>query len=106
MTGFTYKSYNFVDKDPIIDFIRTVVQNSGLSYAELEIRSGVHKQTISNWLFGSTKRPQAASLNAVLRACGYKLTVDNINAQNVIIPTPIIPKARNPKILKFTKRRK
>ena len=28
--GFTYKSYNFVNKDPIIDEVRTVFQDAGV----------------------------------------------------------------------------
>jgi hypothetical protein len=36
MVGFTYKSYNFVDKDPIIDEIRAIYENSGASYKWIE----------------------------------------------------------------------
>jgi hypothetical protein len=40
MKGFTYKSYSFVDKDPIIDEVRTIVQASGVSYRQIEEESG------------------------------------------------------------------
>lgn len=73
--SFTYKSYNFVDKDPIIDEIRTIFQSSGANYAWVHEHSGVATGTITNWFDGSTKRPQAATINAVLRALGYKLGV-------------------------------
>lgn len=73
MTGFTYKSYSFTDKDPIIDEIRTVVQASGATYKEIEEASGVTWQTMHQWFEGKTRRPQAATLNAVARALGYKL---------------------------------
>jgi transcriptional regulator with XRE-family HTH domain len=73
MKGFTYKSYSFTDKDPIIDEIRTVVQDSGVSYRQIEEESGVTSWTLRSWFDGKTRRPQAATLNAVARALGYKL---------------------------------
>lgn len=73
MAGFTYKSYSFVDKDPIIDEVRTMVQTSGANYKWIEDHSGVTSTTLSAWFHGKTKKPQAATLNAVARALGYKL---------------------------------
>lgn len=75
MTGFTYKSYSFRDKDPIIDEVRTVFAKSGATYQRVEDDSGVTVKTLRNWFDGGTRRPQAATLNAVLRALGYKLGV-------------------------------
>jgi len=71
----SYRSYLFRDKDPIIDLVRTAVQDSGLNYTQLEWKSGVHKRTIYAWFHGETKRPQAATINAVLRGIGYRLAV-------------------------------
>jgi hypothetical protein len=73
MTGFTYKSYSFIDKDPIIDEVRTMVNDSGVNYAWIEEHSGVTAATLRNWFGGPTRKPQAATLNAVARALGYKL---------------------------------
>lgn len=76
MTGFTYKSYNFGEaKDPIIDEVRTVLQQTGWSYKRVEDESGVTSATLHNWFDGKTRRPQAASINAVLRSMGFKLGV-------------------------------
>ena len=75
MAGFTYKSYSFVDKDPIIDEIRTIYQESGVNYKWLHDNSGVSQGTLTNWFSGKTKKPQAATINAVLRSMGYKLGV-------------------------------
>jgi len=71
--GFTYKSYSFTDKDPIIDEIRTVVQGSGWTHKRIQEESGVTTTTLRNWFGGKTMKPQAATLNAVARALGYKL---------------------------------
>jgi transcriptional regulator with XRE-family HTH domain len=69
--GFLYRSYNFVDKDPVIDRIRTIVKNEGLSYGEIHVISGVSSTTLHNWFEGETKRPQYATIAAVSSALGY-----------------------------------
>ncbi len=68
-----YLSYNFHDKDPIIDKLRTVVKDSGDTYKEIHELSGVTIGTLRNWFSGPTRRPQFATLNAVARALGYEL---------------------------------
>jgi transcriptional regulator with XRE-family HTH domain len=88
MTGFTYKSYSFIDKDPLIDEIRTVYEASGWSYKQVEEHSGVTAQTLRNWLDGETRRPQAATANAVLRSLGYKLGVIPLGQAVAVVPTP------------------
>ena len=70
--GFTYKSYNFTEKDPIIDEIRGVVQTSGATYKHIEEQSGVCSATLHNWFDGKTRKPQAATINAVLRLAGLQ----------------------------------
>lgn len=85
--GFIYKSYNFVDKDPIIDEIRGVVQTSGATYKHIEEQSGVCSATLHNWFDGKTRKPQAATINAVLRSLGYKLG---------IVPYEVVPMAKRP----------
>jgi len=87
MTGFTYKSYSFVNKDPMIDQVRTIIQDSHMTYKAIAEASGVGPHTISKWLDGATKKPQAATFNAVLRACGYKLSIRPIGEAEIIGPT-------------------
>jgi len=81
--GFTYKSYNFLDKDPIIDEVRSVFQAAGVTKQWIEDESGVTSQTLHAWFEGKTRRPQAATVNAVLRAMGKKLGVVNLEATTV-----------------------
>lgn len=85
MVGFTYKSYNFKDHDPIIDEIRTIYEDSGASYKWVEGNSGVTSQTLTNWFSGRTKKPQAATINAVLRSLGYKLGIVEHGVQVKIV---------------------
>jgi hypothetical protein len=86
MPGFTYKSYNFINKDPIIDEVRTVYKESGANLTWIEENSGVAKATLKAWFFGKTKRPQAATVNAVLRSLGYKLEIVQFGHQVKIVP--------------------
>ena len=90
MKGFTYKSYNFVDKDPIIDEIRTIVQDSGSTYKQIHEDSGVSANTLSAWFSGDTRKPQAATINAVLRALGYKLGIVRYEVVPLVKPAPAV----------------
>ncbi|MGX9424872.1 MULTISPECIES: hypothetical protein [Bradyrhizobium] len=69
-----YRTYRFIDKDPVIDEIRTLVQDEGL-IKKLELvhqLSGVATTTIDNWFNGETKSPQNRTIMAVVTALGYK----------------------------------
>jgi predicted transcriptional regulator len=67
-----YKSYNFVDKDPVIDRVRAIITKEGLTYGAAAEKSGVGASTLYNWFEGSTRRPQYATVMAVVRSLGYK----------------------------------
>lgn len=65
----TYKSYLFKTKDPVIDALRTLVQDSGKKYSEI---SDVSSTTLHGWFHGKTLRPQFATIAAVTRGLGKK----------------------------------
>ena len=73
-----YKSYMFRDKDPAIDEFRTVMQDhygdklDHKAMVDVEVNGGPTPQTIHNWFFGKTKRPQNATIEAAGRALGMK----------------------------------
>ena len=94
MPGFTYKSYSFVDKDPIIDEIRTIVQQHGATYKDIHEHSGVSPGTLTAWFAGATKKPQAATINAVVRSMGWKLGLVPYDTAPLVQPTPAPPKAQ------------
>lgn len=71
----TYKSYSFIDKDPIIDQVRTLIADEGESYLQIHDMSGVSVSTLYNWFRGETRRPQYASVMAVVRSLGYDLQI-------------------------------
>jgi len=73
-----YKSYVFRNKDPEIDVMRTLVQDhfggrlSGKQFSQIEEDGGPTSATMRNWFFGTTKRPQNATLEAAGRAMGFR----------------------------------
>lgn len=78
-----YKSYMFRSKDPVIDKMRTVVQEAaraeGVSEAKMwqliHERGGPTAGTHRNWYRGSTKRPQFAAAQASLHTIGKTLEI-------------------------------
>ena len=74
MSGFKiYKSYAFTEKDPIIDRMRTLIQDQGLGYEFISAGSDVSRNTLRAWFDGKTRRPQYATVAAVLAVLGYEL---------------------------------
>jgi transcriptional regulator with XRE-family HTH domain len=80
-----YKSYMFTGrKDPVIDKIRTAMQDRGASYEEIAAASGVSRTTLRNWFEGDTCRPQYATVAAALGGMGYELVVQERSAAKVV----------------------
>ncbi|HEY2210293.1 MAG TPA: hypothetical protein VGH62_01495 [Bradyrhizobium sp.] len=66
-----YRSYNFVNKDPVIDGIRTMIQDEGLKQNQVHVLSGVAATTLHNWLDGPTQQPRFSTIAAVAASMGY-----------------------------------
>ena len=71
--SFTYKSYSFVDKDPVINVIRTRVEDKNISLDWIAHHSGVSRTTIANWFYGNVKSPKHTTVAAVCRAIGLAI---------------------------------
>lgn len=72
-----YKSYMFRGKDPAIDKLRTVIQDTGRkinrkTFREVESNGGPTVSCLSGWFTGATHRPQNATLEAAGRALGFE----------------------------------
>lgn len=74
-----YQAYVFVNKDPAIDAIRTIMQDhfgkrnlARADYKEVEEQGGPSAGTVKQWFEGKTRRPQNATLEAAGRAIGYQ----------------------------------
>lgn len=71
------KDYRGIEKDPIIDLIRTEVEyqlgSTEITTAfidKLAYNSGISSSTLRAWFYGQTKRPQSLSTRFVLEALG------------------------------------
>lgn len=81
----TYKSYLFIDKDPIIDAFRTARSDSGKSYKEVEEESNVKVATLRGWEGGKTKSPFFKTISAAIRVVGGKgVTYDSKGRPKII----------------------
>lgn len=74
-----YRLYQFGgDHDPVIDIIRTAMEDKAITLADLHKTSDVSASTLTNWFSGKTKRPQHATIKTVVRALGpeydYEMT--------------------------------
>jgi hypothetical protein len=70
--GWVTRSYNFINKDPIIDRLRGMWQDEHIKESELAVVAGVHPGTVSKLFGGETKKPQFATVAKLTHAMGYE----------------------------------
>jgi hypothetical protein len=88
--------YNWLEKDPDMDFIVALIGEVGFSPEDVEhetekLGHRVSRFTVLNWLYGSTRRPQNFTLTIVALACGYTKSWGPLSASKpdpVRKPTP------------------
>lgn len=70
----TYRTYNYIDKNPVIDKVRTLIQDEGLikKLPVVHEISGVSTSTLDNWFNGKTRSPQHSTICAVITSLGYQ----------------------------------
>lgn len=75
------RAYNFgaKEKDPIIDRIRTIFDDEGISIYDSHKAGGPSVAAMHNWFEGDTRRPQYATICAALRSAGYDFVVQKVN---------------------------
>ena len=82
-----YANYRFRDKDPVIDELRTLIQDAaelkGVSFWNLcegiAHQIGMSPGTLWNWFSGPTCYPRHAGVKAVARALGRELALIGTN---------------------------
>jgi hypothetical protein len=78
-----YPTYKFKDHDPILDKVDTLFELSGseatdgkpLTFETIAAKSQVAKTTLTNWRKRKVKRPQFATVAAVMGALGGEIVV-------------------------------
>jgi hypothetical protein len=73
----SFLQYSWQDKDPELDFVKFAIEESGwtLERIERETEANGHRvsrYTLMAWYYGSTKRPQNATMNSVMAAIGWE----------------------------------
>ena len=84
-----HRTYRFRDKDPVIDEMRTLVQDEGL-IKKLRIvsqLSGVSTTTLDNWFNGDTISPQNRTICAVTSSLGYARKWEKVT--DIVIETEL-----------------
>lgn len=87
--GVIYPQYAFREHDPILDSVDTMIDDVGIKRSKLATDSHVSATTLNNWHKRKTKRPQFATVMAVVRACGGDLVLQapgSNQPSHVIIP--------------------
>jgi protein tyrosine phosphatase (PTP) superfamily phosphohydrolase (DUF442 family) len=96
-----YRTYMFRSKDPVIDQLRTALQDKvggQFDYGDLkqiEDDGGPTVGCMASWFFGKTKRPQNSSIEAAGRSIGLMRVWVPLKLEDG--PTPAISKARKRK---------
>lgn len=81
-----YKTYSFRDKDPVIDELRTIIdlgnrtkgrlgKADGAKLREISTDSTVSIACLHAWFYGKTRRPQHATIKAIVHAIGGKYEI-------------------------------
>jgi hypothetical protein len=67
------RTYRFIEKDPVVDELRTLVNDVGLSkkLTIVATLANLHPSTVKNLFHGDTKRPQNATAMAIATCVGY-----------------------------------
>jgi hypothetical protein len=67
------RTYRFIEKDPVIDELRTLVNEEGLSRRLniVAILANLHPSTVKNMFHGDTKKPQNATVMGIVTSLGY-----------------------------------
>lgn len=73
--NFQYPTYFFrkEEQDPIVDLTLSCLKRHDIPLAKAASGSGVSPATLYAWAKGKTRRPQFATIAAVLGVAGYEL---------------------------------
>jgi hypothetical protein len=96
-----YRSYMFRSKDPVIDQLRTALQDklgSQFDFGDLkkiEEDGGPTAGAMAGWFWGETKRPQNSSIEAAGRSMGLMRVWVPLKLEDG--PAPRVPAKRKKK---------
>jgi hypothetical protein len=93
------RDYRFLDKDPVKDELQTVLQDVGMfsrqKLRQVAILANRAPATLDALFFGSTKRPQNATIAAILEGVGYERVMRQVRKLGDIDAELVDAKAAN-----------
>lgn len=85
--------YRFIDKDPVVDMIRTAIHDSGRSLKDISGDSFVSSKTLSKWIYGEVKKPQSFTIFKVCKALRIRVEyVYTDSGSSVLVKEDLIEK--------------
>jgi hypothetical protein len=80
-----YLSYNFKDRDPVFDQLRTAIQDSGMKYKQIHEESGVSMSTLyRHFSKCSSTRSRHDVIAAIAGAIGYDFVLQKRSSGRII----------------------
>ena len=72
----SWLSYNWVDKDPDMDFVLFAIEDSGMTLEQIEYETEkaghkVSRYTLLHWFYHGVRRPQNATMSMVMTVIGW-----------------------------------
>lgn len=72
----SWLGYNWVDKDPELEFVLACIEQSGWSLERIEAETEKHGHKVSRytlyaWFYKGTKRPMNSTMNTVMAVIGW-----------------------------------
>jgi hypothetical protein len=80
------RTYQWVDKDPICDVLRTMIQEDGRSPSAIAGAARLADATVLNILYGQTRKPQHTTVSSIYTACGYRMVLMADGKAAIAIP--------------------
>lgn len=73
----SYLQYNFVDKDPEMDFVLTAIEESGMTLEQIEQETEkcgrkVSRYCLMGWFYKGVKHPKNETMSMVMAVVGYE----------------------------------
>ena len=69
-----FRTYRFIDKDPVIDELRTLLQDEGLfdQLAKVAVLANLSYSTVYSLFHGETRRPHNSTASSIGTCAGYE----------------------------------
>lgn len=73
----SWLAYNWIDKDPELDFVLSAIEQSGWTVEQIERETEkyghkVSRYTLLGWFYKGVKRPHNVTINTVMAVIGWE----------------------------------